>query len=69
MFKVGDVVRVKVYEQRPSRWNSEGDMDKFMGTIQTISIVSGTAIHLQGDINWMWRTEDLMPANQYERSD
>lgn len=38
-YKVGDKVRVKVFDKRPPYWNSEGEMDHLMGKVATIEEV------------------------------
>lgn len=70
-FKVGEKVIVKAMSERPLRWNSNGYMDKYMGTVQTIKkleeVKNGTRVTLYGcrsplELDWAFRTEDLLPV-------
>lgn len=70
-FKVGEKVIVKAMSERPLRWNSNGYMDKYMGTVQTIEkleeVKNGTRVTLYGcrsplELDWAFRTEDLLPV-------
>lgn len=49
-FKVGDKVRVKKFDKRPSTWNTEGHMDHLMG--QIVEIVRDL-----GDRFYIWDEE------------
>lgn len=70
-FKVGEKVIVKSRSKRPLRWNRNGYMDKYMGTVQTIKkleeVKDGTLVTLYGcrsplELDWKFRTEDLLPV-------
>jgi len=65
-FKVGD--RVKMPSKRPDRWNSNGRMDKYLNTTQTINkIVSGTSFSFKGGEGWSFRLDQvtLVPKFNY----
>jgi len=66
----GKTVIVKTYETRPSVWNQEGLMDKYMGKIVTIKHASRVRIWEDGG-KWMWRSGDfeevyLLPEDLFE---
>lgn len=70
-FKVGEKVIVKSRSKRPLRWNNEGKMDHYMGTVQVIEsleeLEDGTRVTLYGcrsplEFDWIFRTEDLLPV-------
>lgn len=70
-FKVGEMVIVKSRSKRPLRWNNEGKMDHYMGTVQVIEslekVEHGTRVTLYGcrsplELDWVFRTEDLLPV-------
>ncbi|MCK5342678.1 MAG: hypothetical protein KAR20_04700 [Candidatus Heimdallarchaeota archaeon] len=69
---VGQKVRVKVYDERPFRWNGGGRMDVFMGKIVTIRSTS-PRITIEEDNRkntwkstadkdyWAWDHQDFEP--------
>lgn len=75
-FKVGDKVRVKVFDKRPSHWHSAGHMDCWMGKVVTIRSI-GTydtkiiededAFHENVAAGWNWKESDFetIPAREF----
>ena len=68
--KVGDKVRVK--SKRGPHWNSQGEMDKWMGKEVTINEIKGMDIHIKEDAGehgggklggWFWDEEDFEPLD------
>lgn len=66
--KVGDKVRVKRYDVRPGYWNPDGEMDKYMGKVVTISCVHGGDVHIEEargengtDVGWYFEPQDFEP--------
>lgn len=67
--KVGDRVRIK--NQRGAYWNSEGEMDKWMGQDVTIrSIDEYGSVKIEEDCKencgtgWTWKHNDFEPVNR-----
>lgn len=51
----GDKVRIKRYIERPSRWNPNGKMDKYMGEVVTIEENDGNRVFVyDSDCNYRW---------------
>lgn len=70
--KKGDRVKVKTFSVRPTDWNWEGKMDKYMGRIVTIKDISNGAIRIVEDPQWLWRASQvefiqfLLPDDLFE---
>lgn len=66
--KPGMKVRVKRYDQRTNRWNSDGKMDKYMGKSVTVRAIEGNRVKIEEDKNenyncgWIWSVEDFVPV-------
>jgi hypothetical protein len=61
-FKVGDIVKVKVFDKRPSHWNDKGGMDGYMGKEFRIELVfskMNNPYRLEGIPRWVWRDGDF----------
>lgn len=65
--KPGMKVRVKRYDQRPDHWNSDGEMDKYMGKVVTIKNIAFGIVRIKED-RWIWRIEDFVPV-KFTKSD
>lgn len=65
--KAGQKVRVKRYDQRPDHWNSDGEMDKYMGKVVTIKNIAFGIVRIKED-RWAWRIEDFVPV-KFTKSD
>lgn len=68
---VGERVRIKEFAKRPSVWNIDGKMDKYMGTIQTVIEVDdeycegfyiAAAVHENDDEGWVFSYSDADPV-------
>ena len=59
--KEGDKVKIKIYDKRPMRWNSEGKMDKYMGQIVTIDRINrANDVFIEEDFHqWIWKLSDF----------
>lgn len=72
--KPGMKVRVKRYDQRTNRWNSDGKMDKYMGKSVTVRAIEGNRVKIEEDKNengnngWIWRVENFVPV-KFTKSD
>lgn len=72
--KPGMKVRVKKYDRRPTRWNPDGKMDKYMGKVVTISSITGNSVKIVEDrkelcgCGWEWKSEDFVPV-KFTKSD
>jgi len=59
-FKVGDKVRVKVFDKRPVTWNSYGKMDKWMGKVVTIlECFNEKSYRIKEDPQWAFNESHL----------
>ena len=74
-FKVGDKVRVKVFDKRPAHWHSAGRMDCWMGKIVTIRSIDPRDTKIVEDkddfsgnrsAGWDWRESDFEPVARRE---
>ena len=62
-FRIGEKVRVKSFEERPVGWVPV--MDRYMGTIQTVSV-----LHSHGDVGidgWIFDESEIRKLNFIER--
>jgi hypothetical protein len=59
--KEGGVYRVKDWDgDRPSHWNTRGEMDKWCGKVITVSIVKHSRIRISEDKQkWLWSCNDF----------
>lgn len=70
-FKVGDKVIVKSFSKRPQYWNTDGEMDKYMGKVVTIQNIVEYPLYTLIEIEeakeensgegWTWLEEDFLP--------
>lgn len=67
--KIGEKYQIKFYSIRPSRWNSAGDMDCWMGKIVTIrSIRDYRKVEIIEDGGkWEWEVDDFEPITKEEK--
>lgn len=67
-FDKGSQHIVKFIDVRPSRWNDEGHMDKYMGELVTIKDRTPTgAIKIVEDGGvWVWREDDFEETLDFE---
>jgi hypothetical protein len=60
--KKGD--RVRLVSQRPATWNQLGEMDEYLGTIQTVKEVwDDSSFHIEdteGKWRWTFSTKDVV---------
>lgn len=64
--KVGDKVRVKQFEKRPSYWNHNGEMDYLMGQVVTVKSTDGRCVSIAEDATWLFKVDDFEPALPFE---
>lgn len=61
--EVGDKVRIKTYYTRPSFWNDNGYMDKYMGRVVTIDYIDASSFRIKSDWsdpqNWWFLFEHI----------
>lgn len=68
-FKVGDMVRVKVFNECPKHWDQEGLMNHLMGKIVKIIIVDDTSMPYgihdeENETEWWLKEEDVEPVSE-----
>lgn len=51
-YKVGDTV--KLVSKRPGTWNSKGDMDRFLGSVQKIKEISDFSVKFEDPHTQAW---------------
>jgi len=59
VLKVGDVVRIRRYDNNPSFWDNDGLMFGMMGQIRTVSRIMSGTYRLHGS-TWVWKHKDLV---------
>lgn len=55
--KVGQKLRVKEFNERPSHWISE--MDSYKGKIVTVKELYNNKIFINEDLGWYWKESDF----------
>ena len=76
MFTVGQKVRVKKFDVRPSHWNTDGKMDKWMGkdvTIKRTPNEISSSYKIEEDVGewgngsgWFWKESDFETISSSE---
>jgi len=56
-YKVGDWVQL--VSERPPEWNSDGDMDEFLGKEVRLTSIDNYQIHFEGQKRW-WFNHDAI---------
>lgn len=65
---VGEHVLIKTFDKRPRTWNFDGLMDKYMGTVQTVSVIDdcgfyiAAATHENDGEGWVFNFSDASPV-------
>ena len=62
-YKVGDRVRITTDKSKSNKWNSKGEMDKWLGKVMTIKYVDWDYYEMEEDydehegVGWFWYEE------------
>jgi hypothetical protein len=57
--EIGKKYRIKFFKKRPRHWNSNGEMDKWMGKIVTIKSYKIDNITIAEESYWAWQKSDF----------